>query len=87
MHIVRERTQRRHIDDAKLVFQRLFERLFEQAVDTGQKGGQRLAAAGRCGDQGVLTSGDIGPAQLLRFGRRGEPRMEPLRDDGMEAEE
>jgi len=56
-----------------------------QPVDGGQKGGQRLAAAGGGGDQRVPALGNGRPALLLRFRQTGKPAAKPLLQQGVKS--
>ena len=75
--VVRQRLQRRDINDLRLVGQLALDGLPEQAVDRGQKGRQRFARAGRGGDQRVSAGNDFRPAQPLRLGRLPEAVGKP----------
>ena len=72
--VVAEGAQRRHVEDAHLAAR---PRLGEEAVERPQEGGQRLATAGRRGDQHVLAGGDDRPGELLDFGGLADPGGEP----------
>ena len=58
-----------------------------QPVDRGEEGRQRLARAGRRGDQRVPARPDRRPGFRLRRRRRGKARREPGGDGGMELRE
>ena len=55
MDVVRQRLERRDIDDLRRSVSRPVEPLAHQLVDRGQKSGERLAGAGRRGDQRVAA--------------------------------
>ena len=76
LDVEREGAQRRDVEDAGacLVLRR---RCGDQPIDRGQECRERLAAACRCTDQGVLTSGDGRPAVDLGMRRLGERGGEP----------
>ena len=83
--VVRQRLQRRHVDDRGLVRQAaLLDAAAHQIVERGQEGGERLARTGRGGDQRVAPGADRWPRRDLRLGRRGELALEPARDGGVE---
>ena len=73
----------RHIDDLRLILELACEPLPDEAVDCAQKGGKRLARAGRRGDQHVLTGLDGRPSVSLRRRRPGEASIEPRADRGV----
>ena len=74
LHVVAERLQRRDVDDVGAVLERAGT---QQAVERPEKRRQRLAGAGRSGDQRVATGRDGRPSRLLRRRRRAETRFEP----------
>jgi hypothetical protein len=83
--VVRQRLQWRHVDHRGLVGQAAgFEPPPHQAVERGEKRGQRLARTGRCGDQRVAAGMDRRPGRDLRGSRRRERAAEPGRDGRME---
>ena len=82
--IVRQRLQRRDIQHLRFIGQRPVYALAHQVVDGGQKGGQRLAGAGRGGHQCRTAALDQRPRAQLRFGRGRKGRAEPGCDGGME---
>ena len=86
--VVRQRLERRDVDDLGRVGEPALEALPHQLVDRGQKGRQRLARAGRRGDQGVAAGLDRRPGFGLGGRRRGEAVGEPARRprDGTGAE-
>ena len=84
MDVVRQRLQRRHVDDMGLVRERRLEALSHEIVDRGQEGRERLARAGRRGDERVAAGLDRRPRFGLRGSRRREALGEPVRDRRME---
>ncbi len=84
LDVVGERLKRRDIDDLCLVPELARQPLADQPVDRGEKGGQRLARAGRRRDQHVLARLDRRPRRVLRRRRRREIAREPGGDCGME---
>ena len=84
--VVRQRLQRRHVDHAGGVGQHAAVRhaFAHQRVDRGEEGGQRLARAGRRGDQGVPAGADRRPRGRLRRGGRGKRAAKPGGDGRME---
>ena len=84
MDVVRQRLQRRHVDDLRRIGERRLETLAHQIVDRGEKGRERLARSRRRGDEGVAAGLDRGPRLGLRRRRRGETLGEPVRDRRVE---
>ena len=84
MDVVRQRLERRDVDDLRRVGERRLEALPHQIVDRGQKGRERLARSRRRGDQRVAAGLDRGPRFGLRRRRRGEALGEPARDRRVE---
>src|SRR4029434_3715497 len=82
--IVRQRLQRRDIDDLCLVLEAFFEPLAHQSIDGAEERGERLAGAGRRGDQHVAAGLYGGPSVSLRGCRRGETLVEPGADRRVE---
>jgi hypothetical protein len=94
----RQRLERRDIDHPHLVGQlarpgevAALEALAQQAVDRDQEGGERLARAGRRGDQRMAARADRAPALDLGVGGRqhrargiAEASVPPALQDGME---
>ena len=86
--VVRQRLQRRDVDDDRLVGQPFGpEALTHQAVERGEERGQRLAGSGRRGDERVPPGADLRPGGALRLGRRREGAAEPAGDGGVEVGE
>ena len=86
--VVRQRLQRRDVDDDRFVGQPFGpQALANKAVERGEKRGQRLAGAGRRGDERVPPGADLRPGGALRFGRRREGAAEPADDGGVEVGE
>ncbi len=83
MDVVRQRLQGGHVDDLGLVGQRALDPLPDEVVDRRQEGGERLARAGRRGDQGVPPRLDRRPRAGLRRTRGGEGAGEPCRNGWM----
>ena len=84
MDVVRQRLERRHVDDLRRIGERRLETLSHQVVDRGQKGRERLARSRRRGDEGMAAGLDRGPRFGLRGRWRGETLGEPVRDRRME---
>ena len=84
MDVVRQRFERRHVDDLRGVGELAVEALPREIVDRGEKSRERLARAGRRGDEGVASGLDRRPRFGLRRRRRGEALGEPVRDRRME---
>ena len=84
MDVVRQRLQRRNVDDLRRIGEPALEALPHQIVDRGKKGGERLARSGRRGDERVAAGLDRGPGFGLRGRGRGESVGEPARDRRME---
>ena len=84
MDVVRQRLERRDVDDLRRIGERRLETLPHQVVDRRQKGRERLARSGRRGDEGVAAGLDRRPGFGLRGRRRGEALGEPVRDRRVE---
>ena len=83
--VVREGLQRRDVDDGRLVGEAARRKAgAHQAVERGQERGQRLARAGRRGDERVPAGADRRPGGSLRFGGRRKGPREPPGDGRME---
>ena len=84
MDVVRQRLERRNVDDLRRIRERRLEALSHQIVDRRQKGRKRLARSGRRGDEGMAAGLDRRPSFGLRGGRGGESLGEPVRDRWVE---
>ncbi len=84
VHVMDQGLQGRHIQHPQPVERFRGFRVAHQPVQTPQERSERLAAAGRRTDEGVLPSGDSRPAQRLRGRRRLERRPEPIPGGGPE---
>src|SRR5262249_19418829 len=84
MDVVRERLERRDIDDLRLVLERVFESLPDQPVDGTKKGGKGLAGAGWRGNQHIASCLDRGPGFALRWRRACETLVKPRPNRGVE---
>ena len=67
-----QRLQRRNVDDANFVGKRRADALLDEVVDRREKRGERLAGAGRRGDQRVAAVANVFPAARLRRRRRSQ---------------
>ena len=85
--VVRQRLERRDVEDRRAGRERAGEPAPHQVVEAREERGERLARAGRRGDQDVLAGRDPRPARALRLGRRAEPLAEPSGDQRMEGVE
>ena len=59
--------------------------LFEEMIDAGEKGGERLAGAGRRGNQYISARLNGRPSLNLDIGGDADVRMEPLGNEGMKS--
>ena len=84
MDVVRQRLERRDVDDLRRIRERRLETLSHQVVDSGQKGRERLARSRRRGNEGVAAGLDRRPSFGLRGGRGGETVGEPVRNRRVE---
>ena len=84
MNVVRQRLERRHVDDLRRIGELALETLSNQVVDRSQKGRKRLARSRRRGDEGVAAGLDRGPGLGLRRRWRGEAQGEPVRNRWVE---
>ena len=80
LNVVRQRLQRRDVDDLGLVCETAVHPLSDQGIYCREKGGKRLAGPGRSGNQGVLARLDRRPCFGLRGGRRGKAALKPSGD-------
>ena len=53
LDVVAERFQRRDVEHLRMIIEFTRKGLFEEAIDAGEKGGERLAGAGRRGNQNI----------------------------------
>ena len=83
MDVVRERFQRRDIDDLSLVPQPAIKSLVYEAIYGTKNGGEGLAGTGRCRDQHIAPRGNRGPRFRLGRRRRGEALVEPRANRGV----
>ncbi len=84
MDVVRQRLERRHVDDLRRIRERRLETLPHQIVDRRQKGRERLARSRGRGDEGVAAGLDRRPRFGLRGGRRSKTLGKPVRDRRVE---
>ena len=84
MDVVRQRLERRHIDDLRPIGEPAVETLSHKVVDRGHERRERLARACRRGDEGVAAGLDRRPRLGLRRGRRSETFGEPTRNRRVE---
>ena len=80
LDVVAERLQRRDVHDLGAVGEAAGESLTHELVDAGEKRSERLAGAGRGGDERAPSGEDVRPAEGLRLGRAPELRQEPVPD-------
>ena len=84
MDVVRQRFQRRHVDDLRRIGEPALETLPYQIVDRRHERRERLARSRRRGDERVAAGLDRRPRFGLRGGRRGEIFAKPVRSRRME---
>ena len=88
LNVVGERLERGDVEDARLVGQlALLLAEAHELVDPGQKRRQRLAGAGRRGEQHIAPRANRRPAGKLGVGGRLKARAEPLRHERVEVGE
>ena len=85
MDVVRQRLERRDVDDLGFIAQSARPSLANQAVEADEKRRERFARAGGGGDQNVPAGLDLGPALDLRLGRSAEASGKPFGNEGIEA--
>jgi hypothetical protein len=73
----------RDVHHAHFVGQRRGDAFLNEVVECLEKRRERLAGAGRRGNQRVLATADGLPAAALRDGRLTEGVLKPTRNDGM----
>jgi len=81
--VVRQRLERRDVDDLGFVLEPVRERLAHQGVDGREEGRERLAGSGGGRDQHVPAGLEGRPGLRLRRRRRGEAVVEPVGDGRM----
>ena len=84
VNIITQRFERGDINDFSFVGEFSGAGRTYQTVQTDEKGGQRLAGAGRSGDQHIAPGANLGPSQNLWLGGSAKPGDEPFRDQGIE---
>ena len=84
MDVVRQRLERRHVDDLCRIRERRLETLSHEVINRRKKGRERLARSRGRGDEGVAAGLDRRPRFGLRGGRGGETLGEPVRDRWVE---
>src|SRR3984885_1421360 len=84
MDVVRQRLERRHVDDLRRIRERRLETLPDEVVDRREKGRERLARSRGRGDEGVAAGLDWRPSFALPGGRRSETLGEPVRNRRVE---
>ena len=84
LHVVRQRLQRRHVEDLRRLRQFL---VLQQLIDRDEERRERLARSRRRRDQRVLATRDRGPAHRLWARGLAERLLEPSADRGMECGE
>ena len=88
LDVVRQRLEWRDVDHRRLVRQSVSDQgPAHQIVDRREERRQRLARAGRGGDQRMAAGLDLRPGARLRLGRRAEALREPGGDGGVEVGE
>src|SRR5207245_5462009 len=80
LDVVGERLERGDVEDLHLLAQLAGEALTDQRVDCREKGGERLARAGRRRDQRVAARLNGRPGAPLRLGGLAEALAEPTGD-------
>ena len=84
MDVIRQRLERRYVDDLRCIRERRLETLAHQVVDCGEKGRERLARSGGRRDERVAAGLDRRPRFSLRRSWRDETLGKPVRDGRME---
>ena len=84
LDVVRQRFERRHVEDLRLVAQRARGGLLGEQIDDAQERGERLARARGRADQRVRAAADRVPGFELHARRRRESAAEPAGDGRVE---
>ena len=84
MDVIRQRFQRRNVNDMRFVGQRFLETLAHEVVERSHERGKGLAGSGRRCDQRVAAGLDRRPRAGLGGGRSAEGFREPGSDRGVE---
>src|ERR1700677_1492508 len=69
MDVVRQRLERRHVDDLRRIRERRLETLPDEVVDRREKGRERLARSRGRGDEGVAARPGFRPSFRVPGGR------------------
>jgi len=77
LNVVAERLERRHVEHRGLVGERAVGGAAKELIQAAQERGQRLARAGRSGDQHAAAFANRGPAANLRLGRLADLFLKP----------
>ena len=83
LNVVRERLERRDVDDLRLVPEPPLQPLAQEPIDRREKGGKRLPGSRRRGDQRVAAGLDRRPSPRLRCRGCSEATIEPSGDRRM----
>ena len=84
MDVIRQRLERRDVDDLRRILERRLEALAHEVVDRGEKGRESLARSGGGRNEHVAAGLDRRPRFGLGGCRGGESLGEPVRDRWME---
>src|SRR5436190_11858233 len=85
-NVVRQGLQRRDVDELRFILETTFDPLPGKRIYGCEKGGKRLAAPGRGGDQDILAGVDRWPSLRLSRGWRSKASVEPRGNRGMKQE-
>ena len=83
LNVVAQRLERRHVENFRAVKQSSDKRFAHQAINTDQKGCQRLARTGRCRNQRGFAGEDMRPTLELRLSGRAKTADKPVADKRM----
>jgi len=87
LDVVAEGLERRNVENFGPVAKFARQGLAHQPVNASEEGGEGFARSGGSRDQRGVAGQNVGPALLLRFGRRGEMRGEPFLNQRMSPSE
>ncbi len=87
LDVVAERLERRHVDDPRLVRQRVVHAVANELIDRREERREGLAGPGGSGDERIFAGDDVRPPVLLGRGRRPDVRFEPAANGWMKRRE
>ena len=87
LYVVAERFQRRDVEHLRMVIEFTRKGLFEEVIDAGEKGGERLAGAGRRSNENISPRLNSRPSLRLDIGRVADCRIKPFGNERVKSRE